>query len=175
MALFGFKEKSGAKEDAVLNQLVKNPILDAFIRKIQRSTEENAEENAEKNICWIRKPTGYYDKRIRTVVAGEDILCIHCRSENDIIVGENEDAPLLRVIYTDLGYEPMPGHMDEKGYTDVSQEKVITLWLKLVKERMTSIFPDFEFGDICSIKKDGVFAFVYFEYRIPKDKYEKWF
>lgn len=163
---FGGKEKKARAEALVSEKLARHPAVDIVLENIIEPQEEHQ---------WLNTVCGYYDARVRTVIVGKDILGIHNCPPSELR-NPNSQHEAIKVVFTDLGYTPLPGYRDPEGNLEVDQSRVAELLAEVVKTRISAVCPTYTFGNVISETDDaGRFEVAYFTYKLPALTWKEWF
>ena len=185
MALFGpSKEQKAAAENQVMQLLAGQEYLarlmdELLIKAGKKEVEIDGEVGYISGNEWLTKCQSYYDSRQRKVVIEPDGFIIKwAGSHTEQYQGADghvhsqtvEDVyEQIGYAYTNDGYRPL--HGVNVGEVTVTQDRVVALWAKVIRERMVSLFPELKIsGDFYSSGDTTTFS-----YYVPEESWKDWF
>ncbi len=169
MGLFSGKRSAGDQsnpiEDYVFSKLSQSELLNEIIRLISNN------ENQQNNTAWLSNCIGYYDSCSREIRIQPD--CFEVLWQKPIF--ENYELVFREVScgfrYTDYGYEPLSSYTHRASGTVVPLHVVLNIWSSVIREKMKTVFPDFEFEEIYT----GISELNGFRYKVPGRTWKTWF
>lgn len=168
--------KKEEAKTAASNQLKSHKAINMFVNWFE---DPRMSEEPEKN-DWVHGVTGYYDARWRTILVTADTLSIHnCqfREMLDEKTDKKTNYDETGIVFTDLGYTPMPSYQDQSGKVLLDRDEVAEIFIKIVRDKIIALFPDYSYSNITVVKnpQSDRFEAAYFQYRLPSLVWTEWF